>query len=356
MKKIIAVIFFIMIFSCKEKNEIFNGNIVFVKMPVEDILQGSRINDPDGIYTGSMMVYDSLMFFLSYKYPAYYGLTFNIKTGKTISHILRKGKGPTDFITPVLMEQFEIDSSICSWVCDWSKLKCILVNISDDSQIKDINVSKLPNEREQITGFFILNDSLLLSYNQGEDLYLDGYTLLPPLYRILNYRTNKEIAVYEVYNKFEYDNKKIDAQSCLFSIDRIKPDKTKLAMPMENFRQINIMDIKTGEITGYKLENTPDFNILRRDSYSEIKPCYTETEVDDELIYAAIYNEKGVSIDVFDWNGNFIRILALDLDNKKIFNIALDPVNKFIYALLIGENDEEIYRYDVSYLYKSLKS
>jgi hypothetical protein len=199
---------------------------------IEDILSGRKI-ELDGIYTGSMIAHDSLLFFTSYKYPDYEGLTFNIKTGKTISQSLLKGKGSGGFITPVLLEQLEIDSSIYLWVYDWSKCKCTLINLVDGSQIKEIDVSKLPNEREMITGIFILNDSLLLSYNQGEDMYFNENTLLPPLYRILNYRKNSEALVYDVYNRFKYNNKAIDSQSCLFSLDRIKPDKTRLAMPEE---------------------------------------------------------------------------------------------------------------------------
>jgi hypothetical protein len=341
-----------MIFSCEEKrSEIFKSEIVYVKMPVEDILSGSKI-ELDGIYTGSMIAHDSLLFFTSNKYPDYVGLTFNIKTGKTISQSLMKGQGQGGFITPVLLEQLEIDSSICLWVYDWGKNKCTMINLIDGSHVKEIDVSKLPNEREMITGVFILNDSLLLSYNQGEDLYFNRSTLLPPLYRILNYRKNSEIVVYEIYNQFKYNNDVIDPQSCLFSIDRIKPDKTKLAMPMERFRQINIMDIKTGKVKGYKIEDTPDFDILRKNSQTEIKLYYTETKVDDELIYASIYDENGISIDVFDWEGNFKRVLILDLDNNEISCIALDRINKFIYALLVGEEGEIVYRYDVSYLYK----
>jgi hypothetical protein len=55
------------------------------------------------------------------------------------------------------------------------------------------------------------------------------------------------------------------------------------------------------------------------------------------------------TVNVFDWDGNFIRKIFLD---KIILNIALDPVNKYLYVDTTGEDEEEIYRYDVSYLYK----
>jgi hypothetical protein len=33
-------------------------------------------------------------------------------------------------------------------------------------------------------------------------------------------------------------------------------------------------------------------------------------------------------------------------------SMGLDPVNKCLYIDTLSEDDEEIYRYDVSYLYK----
>ncbi|MDR2287277.1 MAG: hypothetical protein LBE04_07370 [Prevotellaceae bacterium] len=48
---------------------------------------------------------------------------------------------------------------------------------------------------------------------------------------------------------------------CLYSMDKMKPDKTKIAMGLRYLRQINIMDIETGKVTGYRVKDTPDFNI-----------------------------------------------------------------------------------------------
>jgi hypothetical protein len=59
------------------------------------------------------------------------------------------------------------------------------------------------------------------------------------------------------------------------------------------------------------------------------------------LLYPARHN--------FDWDGNFIRKILLD---KTVLTFTLDPANKCLYIDTVGEDEEEIYRYDVNYLYK----
>jgi hypothetical protein len=137
-------------------------------------------------------------------------------------------------------------------------------------------------------------------------------------------------------------------------MDRIKPDdQSKLAMGMKSMDQINIMDIATGEIKGYRNKNSPDFNYLR-DDIDNVEIYYIDLSVDNKYIYALYNGEEfytGNTLNVFDWNGNFIRKIVLD---KTVLStsMGLDPVNKYLYIDTLSEDDEEIYRYDVSYLYK----
>ena len=153
------------------------------------------------------------------------------------------------------------------------------------------------------------------------------------------------------------------AAMSLYSWDRIKPDRTKLAMSMVYLGQINIMDIATGKITGYYIKDTHNFDVLRKHSNFDMRFFYGQTLVDDDFIYGVLNDSEDALINgeyrfingsdkttlyVFDWNGNFKKVLILD---KAMESIALDPVNKQIYLLTNGAEDEEVYRYDVSYLY-----
>jgi hypothetical protein len=354
MKKFIFITFLLLL-SCKAKEKIFNGDIVIVKQPAtKEILQGIELKF-DGIYTGGISVYDSLIYFTSGKFPDYWIYVFNTKNGKHINSVARKGQGPDEFVGINGAGQHYVDNnSIYVWIHDYYKNDCLLFDLLNDSVKTKFNISKLKREQRSYPfgRVFVLNDSLLLAFSQGEEIYNDPY-LLPPLYQVYNYRTNEELAKYEFYNKFKY-NKRLMPQGCLYSFDRIKPDLTKLAMGMSRLRQINIMDIETGKVTGYRIEGSPDFDILEENSAYEYAFYYLWICVDNDYIYAILNNDKDenhTTIDIFDWNGNFKQVLILDKKMVEINTVALDPVNKYLYILSLGEKDEEVYRYDVSHLY-----
>jgi hypothetical protein len=222
----------------------------------------------------------------------------------------------------------------------------VLVSLADNSWKKVINLSDLEHERDMPAArIFNLNDSLLLIYNQGEKAFDLENKLLPPSYYLYNVNTNKSIATYEFYNSFEY-NTEIPPQSCLYSDDKIKPDRTKLAMGMMYFRQINILDIKSGKTTGYRLKNSPDLDIVQERGTSDLQNMYSSLRVDDEFIYAKLFDG---TIDVFTWDGSLKRKIKFD---KNPYDVALDEVNKYLYTIVVEEDGEKIYRYDVNYLYK----
>jgi hypothetical protein len=353
MRKVIFIFFVLLVFSCKEKTVIFNGNIVIVPpSDTMDTLSGVKLK-LDGIYTGAVQVYDSLIYFTaSALFPDYFTYVFNTRTGKHINSVARRGQGPDEFIALTAAAQHYVDSSICMWFYDYLRKECLLIDMVNNSIRKRFSISKLKNDREfPFVRVFILNDSLLLACNQGDDMYGEG-VLIPPLYRIFNYLTNEEVAKYEIYNSFRY-NKRLMPPNCLYSQDRMKPDKTKIGVVMNYLRQINIMDIETGKITGYRVKNTPDFDILEENSAFEYVTYYLWICVDDDYIFALLNtnDEKSTVIDVFDWNGNFKKELRLDKKIIDFTSIGLDPVNKYLYIIAPGEEDEDVYRYDVSYLY-----
>jgi hypothetical protein len=356
MRKIVYLIFVISILSCGPEVEIFKGDIVVLEEPaISDQLSGGELQFAESLQKvgrGSLCVYDSLIFLSADSLSGYCFFVYNTKTGELVDSIARKGIGANEFISASYSEQYHADSSgICLWFYDYEKSECSLVDLSNNFSQKQIGLSALENEREYPFGrIFVLNDSLLLAFSQGEDLY-HNRNLSPPLYHIFNYRTNEELTKYEFYNGFSY-SKKLAPQMCLYSQDRLKPDRRKLAMGMRYLRQINIMDVETGKIRGYQVKGSPDFNILTKRS-AKYHSYYLWLCVDDDFIYGALNSkdEKNTAVDVFDWDGNFRKKLILDKKMSNINSIALDPVNKYLYVLTIENEKEKIFRYDVNYLY-----
>jgi hypothetical protein len=346
--------------SCKKADyTYFYGETIIVDANVKpDILYGQKI-ELDGIYTGDIWAYDTLIGFESGKFSDYYMYVFNVNTGKFLYPLCKRGIGPGEFPAIAIADQIVHEDYLGYWIRKESgRDECVLVNLEKPGDVIEQKTDiKIETEFQSSFGLvFILNDSLFLANNQGERQYYGAGTFTPPAYHLYNSHTKERIKTYEMYNGFSAQHG--GWRFCYLSYDRIKPDdRSKLAMGMLHIDQINILDLKTGEIKGYRNKTSPDFGYLEdTDNADKYRLYYSYILVDDRYIYG-LYSDteygfrkwESNTVNVFDWDGNFIRKILLD---KIALKIALDPVNKYLYIDAIGEGDEEIYRYDVSYLYK----
>jgi hypothetical protein len=340
------------IFSCTDENKkVFNGEVFIIKnKPDTDTLRGEQIK-LDGLFAGFFAVYDSLIVFSSEQYRTTLNclsLAFNLKTGKQISSLVKVGKGSGEYTMATTTRQFHIDKEIRMWFYDYFVKKiCFLVDVTNNTVSDSVDISWLKNDRKEPSRrVWFLNDSLFLVFNMEEPEYTHEKIALPPVWSLYNYKTGEKLRQYDVFNRFRYEA----SYFSLTSEDQLKPDNTKLIMPMWYCRQINIVNMQTGEIRGYSFETGfPDYTVMEKQEL-ESKRYYFRACVDDDFIYAAIKERDNVVIDIFDWNGNYLKRLILDKNMDEF--MALDTVNKYLYILAVGDEEEEIYRYDVSYLYK----
>jgi hypothetical protein len=349
--------------SCKkEDHTYFYGETIIVDTNIKpDTLYGKKI-ELDGIYTGNMWAYDTLIGFTSHKFPDYWIYVFNVNTGKFLYPLCKRGIGPEEFSVIRIVDQIVHEDRLGLWIREQNKCECVLVNLEKpDNVIEKMDIKVETEFQSAFSHVFILNDSLFLANNQGEEQFLGEGSFTPPAYYLYNSRTEERLKTYNIYNGFTpvSDNfyKQMLEMTCYGSRDRIKPDdRSKLAMGMSHIDQINIFDLKTGKIKGFKNKTSPDFDYLKTDNVDDYRLYYSYILVDDKYIYG-LYSDteyglnkwESDTVNVFDWDGNFIRKILLD---KTALKIALDPVNKYIYINTPVEEDEKIYRYDVSYLYK----
>jgi hypothetical protein len=347
--------------STESKQIYFNGEIIIVDCNVApDTLYGKKINI-DGLYTGNIWAYDTLIGFSSRKFPDYEMNVFNVNTGKFLYSLCKKGLMTENFnnhrcVNQLVYEDFQQHL----WIMKGDMKECVLLNLKTPGDVvkQKMDISIDTEFQHGLILTFILNDSLFLGNNQGEKIYERGGSFIPKAYHVYNARTKELIKSYKPYNAFvplsdEFYNKDLH-MSVFSSMDRIKPnDNSKLAIGMLSMDQLNIMDIATGKIKGYRNKNSPDFSYLK--DIDDVKRYFLTLCVDDKYIYGLYYSNgdsyEGNIVNVFDWDGNFIRKILLDKMVLSTF-IALDPVNKYLYIDTLSEDDEEIYRYDVSYLYK----
>ena len=117
---------------------------------------------------------------------------------------------------------------------------------------------------------------------------------------------------------------------------------------MNLLAQINILDLETGTLRGFRLKESPDFDEFTKKSYTPTI-YYTDLNATAEFLYA-LYSEieldgsrqypfESREIHVFDWNGNMLRQIILE---HKAREIAIDHISGYLYTI---NEMEEIFRY-----------
>lgn len=352
---ILSTLLLLIFSNCSNKKEYFAGDIIyFNNFPSIDSLYGNKI-ELSGIYTDNMLVYDSLILFSAQQYPDFHYYVFSLNSGNQLGSFCRKGEGPQDYIVLGDTKQFTIENkAIKLWTRDVMKEKLQLLDLTksianNETVIDTIISGHWKGEFNRPFSFaFVLKDNLIAMKNQPEIISNDGLTYLPGSYFLYNTTDPNPIQKFTLYN-YPVINPQYTFDNYLHSIDRIKPDNTKIAMGMSLLSQINILDIKSGKLIGIRTSGTPDFKDLEKKT-TEIKFYYSDICIDNEYIYGLysnkIFNDQNYpfvsnEVHVFDWEGNAIRKLILD---REFDRIALDPVKKKLYA----KNDEdEVFCFDI---------
>lgn len=87
-------------FACKEETDLyFNGDITVIKSFDNDTLLSPVKVELEDIYDGSVLAYDSLLFFTSHKYSDCWMYVFSVNSGKHIASLCPKGQGPNDYLS-----------------------------------------------------------------------------------------------------------------------------------------------------------------------------------------------------------------------------------------------------------------
>ncbi len=338
----------LLLVSCRTSSKIeFYGDEITVNYPKQtDKINGVPLNLEDE-YTGFMYTYDGILAFLSEKHLDGYVYFYDVENGKRIGTACKIGEGPEEVMYLNSDNCFEMDSNeVCMWLNDMNKGYVMLVD-TRGRWIKRINTRNLQSDAPYHGRVYVINDSLLMSYTYGVEIFpgkIRSYR-----YRLFNYETGEMLKEYKFYSDYEeHENTKLLPAQYLHSFDRIKPDKSKIAMIMPYLNKVNIYDIKSGETKSFGTTNTPDIDVISTEKSADVKQYYGDVECDDKYIYVTEGTRQQFSgrIQVFDWEGNFVRVLEIKNDAT---DIAFDIVRKILYA----KNDlEEVTAYDLNFYYK----
>jgi len=339
-------------FSCNNTSDsrYFKGDVILFEDSLQlEILTGEQVI-LDGLYAGRMDVCDSLVFMQHFIYPDYFIAVFNHYTGKHLGDFIPKGNGPNEYVDLSWIYQFFYeDRHLKGLLCSFSRKKIIIWDITESLNTGTTCVSQIdfPKSVSKVAlggyMFFMNNKNLIANIKNFDTPDLPNQT-----YYQIDYITQ------EIKQTYSFYNKPIDNNDNVFKIlyhhipvtHNIKG--TKLASAMAILHQINILDIETGILKGFRMNHTPNFGDIIG-SQQEIKFHYLAITADSQYIYALYVGEEtniksgfpnGRFIHIFDWNGKFVRKLYLD---KEASHIGIDAKNNIL--LIKNDYTDEIYKY-----------
>ena len=345
---IAGIVFIPALVSCTGNKDrvYFDGPIVIVDMPEQtESLRGIELS-MDGLFTGEMAVYDTLIFFCSLKYSDYFVSVFNLNDYSHIRNFCMKGRGPDEFSALTSIYQFYWEKGELKTILyDVNRKNLVICNISKvvtgDIDYIERNIPYVVDDNISLNMVFRLDEerSLARTFVRQQDLSSD----VPPTYLVRKFREDKEDDMFGFFKRHIVEGLGaafgVTAGFQYISMDNIQPSGDKLAAAMTMLAQINIVDIRTKEKKGIRVQGTPNFDYLTVSTNTAVF-YYTSAAVSDDFIYALWCNKvfdptqglvstSGNIIHVFDWEGNFVKILNL---NQTVDQIVVDEVTRTLYA------------------------
>lgn len=361
------ICFFVLIFAffaCSHRNkdiDYLNGNMVsFSKDSIRTQKMKSYAIGVANCGYGMFSVYDSLLIFWNPNFPDHFFCIYSVDTEKELGFFCNKGRGHNEFFSIGPINQlFQTEDDLKTVICDYNAKKIYNWNISRSilkhNTVFDtiISYKHLKNRMNStVDNLFNLSENVYLA--KMSSLYFEESEQLLPYYQKWKMADNKigDFSLYKgvvVGNEKEYEQ----LRGRTYSVDVIKPDGTKVVQAMREVPQINIIDIKTGQTTFYRLSDISEASIFGKGSNNNV--YYNSVQADDKYIYATYWGKKqwevGLGskspcirlIHVFDWDGNLLYELETD---RPFFRIALDPIRNRLYTADL--NTDEMYYLDLN--------
>lgn len=362
MKKINFIILMFVLLGCNQTNDdrkYFNGEIFLVEDNVQlEKLTGKEV-DIKGNYRRDFFPYDSLLIIYYYDTaaPNFFDV-YSLKTDSILGSFCFKGKGPNEVsgISPVY-HFYKDKDNLKTLLYEPNQQNLIEWNITESlKQHTTINDTIIPyhwmvdNHATIFNQLFRLNENTVFVITPPFSATLDSDTASLPVYEKRTIYTNKQIQSYSVFldSPKSADCKLFNPWRIFSSYYSIKPDLSKIAQSLTHLCQINIIDIESGIVKGFRLKGTSDFSVFEK-NIADLKYNYTNLVSNNEFIYVLFkgieFNKRNTEapsiVYVYDWDGNLVRKFDL---GRHVSRIRLDEVNNLVYA----QNDltDKIYCYD----------
>ena len=340
-----------MLISCHYKGDvddtIFNGEIRYINDNHKITKNVTAVPLAlEGRYHGMIAVYDSLLICFNPKLPDYWFNIFNINTGEEIGSFVRRGIGPQETTSASSISQFfKRENDLMALVRGFHEDRLFIWNISQSVERRTtvFDTIVMHNSRSKSNSApylftFKIDNETLLAHAQPENLsFSSGIAIVttPFLERRTIY-TNELIKVFPIYTEeiVQRETQQEGISRSFFgSWSAIKPDVSKIVQTMNRLPQINIIDIHTGEVVGYRARGGTNFSRFHRNHREWLeKRYYIVVQADNDFIYATYWGTNDIpnTIHIFDWHGRLLYELRADRD---FFEIWLCQVRNRLYTI-----------------------
>ncbi len=315
--------------------------------PVEMIVDGAKTEKLEltktkikDVRSVGFSVIDSILFCRvfdgSHNFEAY-----NINTGDLITQFIRRGRGPIEsFSVPPLHQILNENSQLKANLTCMNEHKIMKWNISESIKQKRTIIDTVYQfSKEKVNPiyyadyYYQINDKQYITVSCDPDpVYNDMFNFNSKI-SIVDFKTGEIDRTKTLFDSTViYDNNMNVSAAGL-----VKPDNTKMAMIMSSVPQLNIVDIETFEVKGYKLDSKPT---------QTDKPLvvFTNSTADNEYIYALyigvemgpnfMKTDKSSILYVFNWDGQVVKKYDL---GEMFYSLWLDKPNNRLY---FGENSK----------------
>lgn len=354
----ITVLTYFMFFmnACTSSHN-YRGHLNTIDDEPEEILLKSFPKHLDNIYSPLLSIVDSIaLFYVANNGMAYEAVKLN--TGAKIGSFCPIGHGNGEFIAISPIRQiYQENGDFKTIMFAPNESKMLIWNISQslrsgrtvyeyigDYSRKDTPVSY---SKQVIIGY----DSILVYTPSLHISSSDQLTI--PQYQIRTLKSNEQIKEFQLFDHtINNTDSRVLPESFLDASFSIKPDRKKFVEAMNWLPQINIVDVKTGEIDGYRKKNVQDENIFSSNMENALF-CYKCVVSDNQFIYALWAGKKSMNlhsdvgyqtIDIYDWSGKLLRKCQVE---SGINELAIDVQDGALYGWNIEQ--QMIYKYDLQY-------
>ncbi len=345
--------------GCRDEETHFSGTIASFLPQVELASIQADTLEFSGAYTPLFAVYDSLLFLCNIQKGSYIFDVYNIDTKSLIGHFFHRGHGHDEYtVLTSIYGFFKENNKLKTLLTAPNEQKLLIWDITESiKQGRTIDEMEIPYKWQRNSPIpasrqILLSNDRILTYTPS-CRFSDEKEPTLPLYEIRNipdYEKTNEIMVF-TKNFKERRNQRMTPDCFFWTSLCLKPDKSKFVEVMFWLPQINIVDIQSKEIKGYRMKGGADFSIFEQ-SMDAATNYYQRVQANNDYIFAlwaetdwrTIKGNTSFNIlHVFDWNGRLLKKIRLETPIQEMF---LDTERNILYGC--QEDAEQLFCYHIS--------